>query len=135
LLINRLCPGELYTATVDNPLNGSRAFAWTLASILSYEEGRSFQINSPHDDWSQMILDLLCTSATASFNRRRAGHVSAKRWKGDMAFSYILHQDEPNKKTLDLLKFHDVQNEDAYSGLSVICVDLGMSTNSHYEQR
>lgn len=135
LLINRLSPNVMLTASVDNPLNGSREFAFTIASILSFEEGRTFQVNNPRDDWSQMILDLLCTSAAATFNRRRSGHIAAKRWRGDMAFNFILNPEEPDKEVLGLLKYHDAQNEEAISGESVICIDLGESANSQNDQR
>lgn len=129
LLIDRISPNDMLTASVNNPLNGSRVFAFTIASILSFEEGRTFQFNNPRDDWSQMILDLLRTSAASTFNRRRSGHIAAKRWSGDLAFSFILNPEEPDNEALDLLKFHDDENEEAISGISVICIDLGTSTN------
>lgn len=135
LLIDRISPSEMFTASVDNPLSGSREFAFTLASILSFEEGRTFQVNNPRDDWSQMILDLLCTSAASTFNRRRSGHIAAKRWRGDMAFGFILNPEEPEKEAIDLLKFQDAQNEEDFSGISVICIDLGASTTIQNDQQ
>ncbi len=125
LLIAGREPVELFTATVDRPLNGSTLFSSTLAAILSFDAGRTFQASYPHDDWSQMILDLLRLTASSVFTRRNSGQVRKKRWNRDEAFDYILRLDmlEEEKK-----EEQDVSGEDevgTVSGISVICVDLG----------
>lgn len=125
LLIDESHSKDLFTATVNRPLSSSKLFARTLAAILSFDAGRTFQANSPRDDWSQMILDLLRISASAVFNRRRIGYVGANRWNGDSAFNYILNPEEQDKKLDGYTHFHDVDTNEAHSGISVICVDLG----------
>ena len=108
------------TATVGMPLNSSKLFSRTLAAILSFDAGRTFQATNPRDDWSQLILDLLRLSAAAVFNRRRSGYVDASRWNGDSAFDYILNLDGQDKE-------NDKENllQEAQSGMSIICIDLG----------
>ena len=124
LLIDESMNVDLLTATVDRPLSSSKMFARTLAAILSFDAGRTFQANSPHDDWSQMILDLLCISASAVFNRRNCGYVGATRWNGDSAFNYILNPEEEEKRVNDFAQYMDVEAEESQSGIGVICVDL-----------
>lgn len=128
LLIDDIRPGYLYTATVDRPMNGSKWFARTLATILSFDGGRTFQVSNPRDDWSQVILDLLCLSASAVFNRRNSGYVGAHRWNGDAAFDYILNSDVYENDKNGYQQSVDVAADEALSGMSVICVDLGSST-------
>lgn len=125
LLIDESQPINLLTANVNRPLSCSKLFARTLAAILSFDAGRTFQANSPRDDWSQMILDLLRISASAVFNRRRSGYVGANRWNGDSAFNYILNQEEQDKILDGYTLLHDVDTNEAHLGISVICVDLG----------
>jgi len=120
LLIKKNNPRELFTATVDRPLNGSRLLAVTLSSILSYDDGHTFQITRPRDDWSQMILDLLRLSASSLFNRRRGGYRDARRWSGDKAFNFLLSS---GAQDLDLSQ-HNMKGDDA-GGISIVCVDLG----------
>ena len=135
LLIYETKHVDLFTATVDTPLNSSKYFSRTLAAIMSFDAGRTFQVTNPRDDWSQMILDLLRLSAAAVFNRRRSGYIGANRWNGDSAFDYILNpdgQDKDNDKE-DLLQYHDVVPDDAHSGMSVICIDLGAAPASGKE--
>ena len=135
LLIYETKHVDLLTATVDTPLNASKYFSRTLAAIMSFDAGRTFQVTNPRDDWSQMILDLLRLSAAAVFNRRRSGYIGANRWNGDSAFDYILNpdgQDKDNDKE-DLLQYHDVVPDDAHSGMSVICIDLGAAPASGKE--
>lgn len=125
LLIAEAGPIELFTATVDRPLNGSKLFAWTLAAILSFDAGRTFQATNPHDDWSQMILDLLRLTATSVFTHRNSGFVGTKRWNGDDAFDYILGlgaQEEEKQKGQQVL---GEDESGRFSGISVVCVDLG----------
>lgn len=125
LLINESQPVDSLTATVDIPLCGSRLFANSLASIISFDDGRTFQATNPRDDWSQMILDLLRLSASACFNRRNSGYVGANRWNGDTAFNYILNADAQANTFNELKRFQDVKEEESQTGISVICVDLG----------
>lgn len=125
LLIDESGSVDLFTATVDRPLNGSKLFARTLAAVLSFDAGRTFQVTSPRDDWSQMVLDLLRLSASAVFNRRNSGYVGAKRWNGDEAFDYILNSDGPE---IELMR-KDVEVNEDFSGISVVCIDLGDSGN------
>jgi hypothetical protein len=128
LLIDDSHNCDLFTATVDRPLTSSKLFARTLAAVLSFDAGRTFQATSPRDDWSQMILDLLRISAASLFNRRRSGYVGAHRWNGDDAFNYFLDPDMQEKEINSLLQFRDVNSDEAETGISVICVDLGSST-------
>lgn len=127
LLIAEKSPIELYTATVNRSLNGSKLFAMTLASIISFDAGRTFQVNNPRDHWSQMILDLLRMTASSVYTRRNSGFVGAIRWKGDEAFDYILNgrlqnNNDINNKTLLLTNENSKDNN---SGINVVCVDLG----------
>ncbi len=130
LLIKESPSVDLLTATVDVPLCGSRLFAYTLASILSFDDGRTFQATNPRDDWSQMILDLLRLSASYSFNRRNSGYVGANRWNGDTAFNYFLNADAQDNTMNELKRFQDVKGEESQTGISVICVDLGDKENN-----
>ena len=125
LLIDDSNSPEFFTATVDRPLNASRLFAITLASVLSFDDGRTFQVDHPRDDWSQMIIDLLGLSATSVFNRSLSRYHDIRRWSGSAAFDFLLHSE-----TLDE-SFADYYGEDkeAISGISVICVDLGSNEN------
>ena len=129
LLIDESQPGDSLTATVDIPLCGSRLFAYSLASILSFDDGRTFQATNPRDDWSQMILDLLRLSASAYFNRRNSGYVGANRWNGDSAFNYILNPDAQDNTINELKRFQDVKEEESQTGINVICVDLDAQEN------
>lgn len=124
LLIDKSSPGDMLTATVDNPVCGSKLFARSLASVLSFDLGRTFDAY-PLDGWSRMIVDLLWLTANSVFNRRNAGFVNEKRWNGPVVFNYIVN-----------LGNHDGQNDDgsdihvedgAGNGFGVICVDIGTS--------
>lgn len=137
LLIYETNHVDLLTATVDTPLNTSKFFSRTLAAILSFDAGRTFQATNPRDDWSQMILDLLRLSASAVFNRRRSGYVGANRWNGDSAFDYILNpdgQDKGNDKD-NLLLYRDIEPDEAHSGISIICIDLGAVPTENKEPK
>ena len=125
LLIAGQEPIELFTATVDRPLNGSNLFSYTLAAILSFDAGRTFQVSYPRDDWSQMILDLLRLTASSVFTRQNSGQVRKKRWNRDEAFDYILRLDmlEEEKKEEQEVPVEDEVG--IISGISVVCVDLG----------
>lgn len=130
LLIDESNRLELFTATVDRPLASSKLFARTLAAILSFDAGRTFQANSPRDDWSQMILDLLRISASAVFNRRNSGYVGANRWNGDSAFNYILNPEFEDKRLENFGTYMDVEADEALSGIAVLCVDMGDNRQS-----
>lgn len=124
LLIDKLNPSDMLTATVDNPLNGSKLFARTLASVLSFDMGRTYD-KDPHDDWSQMIHDLLWLSANSVFNRQNAGFFNHNRWNGDAAFNFILNLGYQDAVFLDGI-IHNMHDGPTI-GMSVICVDLGSS--------
>ena len=125
LLIYKNAPCNMWTATVDIPLRGSSCFASTLASIISFDEGRTFQTTSPRDDWSQMILDLLQLAATSVFNRRNSGFAKAKRWAGPDAFDFILNLEQTGSETEGQEQTTNSEESDAGCGVSVICIDLG----------
>lgn len=120
LLIDKKSPNTMLTATTDIPLNGSRCFSTTLASILSFDDGRSFQFAFPRDAWSQVIIDLLILSASSMFNRRRSGFSAKQRWNGDKAFDYLLSLDGEGVDS---------------NGMGVICIDLDLSENSDNNNR
>lgn len=128
LLIDKDDPYQLFTATVDCPLNGSRNFACSLASIVSFDDGRTFQANLPHDDWSQMVLDLLRISAVSVFNRRNSGFKNANRWNGDKAFSYLMNPEEIEKEIGVVSQDYREDTNEDLSGMSVICIDIGEET-------
>lgn len=120
LLIKKTNRYEMLTATVDAPLSGSRCFSITLASVISFDDGRTFQVIEPKDDWSRMILDLLNISATSVFNRKNAGFSKTKRWTGYMAFEYLLNSIN-NGETFIV---DNKDNDGYYSGVSVIYIDI-----------
>lgn len=128
LLINKLSPNEMFTATVDNPLNGSKLFSRTLATIMSFDGGRTFDAVNMQDDWSQMIVDLLRISMNSVFNRRvYAGIEDEDRWNGEAAFEAILNagsQDRP-------IEWVNISEEQVQSSerFGVICIDLGVNPN------
>lgn len=127
LLIDKNEPADMLTATVDNPLQGSKLFARTLASVLSFDIGRTFDAY-PVDKWSKMIVDLLWISANSVFNRRNAGFFNQDRWNGPAAFNFILSQDNQDSggnKSVDGGGRHT--DEERKKGFGVICVDLGSS--------
>ena len=125
LLIDKNAPCNMWTATVDIPLQGSSCFAGTLASIMSFDEGRTFKATSPRDDWSQMILDLLQLAATSVFNRRHSGYVGEKRWNGPDAFDFILNLRQAGSDDDGQGSAHNSEERDGVGGVSLICVDLG----------
>ena len=117
---------ELLTATVDRPLQASNCFAGTLTSLMLFESGRTFQISNPHDDWSQMILDLLRMSVSSYYTRKGIGHTGIRRWNGDASFDFICNLD--NQQYAEDETEHELyDNDNARSGMSLICVDLGES--------
>lgn len=127
LLIDKAVPYEMFTATVDCPLNGSRCFSSSLASVISFDDGRTFQADYPRDDWSQMILDILRLSAVSVFNRRNSGFKNADRWNGDIAFNYLMNPEEIEGDIGIVVQNQHEHNIDDYSGVSVICIDIGES--------
>ena len=113
LLIDKNAPADMFTATVDRPLKASSRFPFTLASVLSFDEGRAFTVTEPMDMWSQMIVDLMNLSAVSSFNRRKKGYHDAPRWSGDDVFNLIV---EANND------FVPPKEESASMG--IICIDM-----------
>lgn len=123
LLIEKSHPSNLFTASVDIPLEGTVCFPCALASVLAFERGRVFQRDYPRDMWSNVIWDLLKISASAVFNRRNAGFNNADRFTGVISFDYLLQRSDVND-------IHIIEGEDEFgdiSGVSVICVDLGVA--------
>ena len=124
LLIDKKHPTEMLTATVDIPLEGVTCFPCTLASVIAFDRGRTFQDGYPRDMWSSMIWDLLKITSNAVFNRRKAGYNNVDRWNGDDAFNFLLNSDDDKIPTID-----GQDKDGVYSGVSVICVDLGGNEN------
>lgn len=122
LLIDKNTPEDMLTATVDKTLKGSKLFARSMASFLSFDLGRTFDAY-PVDGWSRMIVDLLWLTANSVFNRRNAGFFNEKRWKGSAAFDFIL-----NSRYLGVLTDdgdNRVAENERFKGMGVICIDLG----------
>lgn len=124
LLIDENNPYEMLTATVDIPLKGSRCFATTMASILSFDDGRTFQFDFPRDAWSQVIIDLLNITASSIFNRRRSGLSAKQRWNGDKAFDYLLSLNGEGDDSKDLPVKGTAEGDLSFDGMGVICIDL-----------
>jgi hypothetical protein len=122
LLIDKNAPEEMLTATVDKSLKGSKLFARLLASVLSFDMGRTFDAY-PVDGWSRMIVDLLWLTANSVFNRRNAGFFNEKRWNGSDAFNFILNSGHQGEVS-DYIDKRVVEN-DKVKGMGVICIDLG----------
>lgn len=122
LLIDKNSPSEMFTATVDIPLEGTTCLPCALASVLAFDRGRTFTKNT-RDNWSNVIWDLLNISSSAVFNRRRAGYNNEPRWSGDSAFQFLLSQDNDNE--IPVMKGRD--DDGKTTGFGVICVDLGAS--------
>lgn len=115
---------DFYTATVDNPLKGSRLFPMTLASIISFDDGRTFQMDNPRDDWSQMIIDvlnILLLPKGAVFNRENAKLYGEKRLRGDFSFRHLLNNTVTEAEVVQM-KREKLGNE-TY-GFGVICISL-----------
>ena len=127
LLIDKNAPEEMLTATVDKSLKGSKLFAILLASVLSFDMGRTFDAY-PVDGWSRMIVDLLWLTANSVFNRRNAGFFNEKRWNGSDAFDFILNSGRQGVFSDDVDK-RMVENE-RVKGMGVICIDLGSSSQN-----
>ena len=121
LLIDKNAPEDMLTATVDKSLNGSKLFARSMASVLSFDMGRTFDAY-PVDGWSRMIVDLLWLTANSVFNRRNAGFFNEKRWNGSEAFDFILKFGDQAVASDDGDKGL-VENERG-KGIGVICIDL-----------
>lgn len=121
LLIDKSHSANMFTATVDNPLEGTTHLACALASVIAFDRGRTFQYSYPRDGWSRMIWDLLTLSAASVFNRRKAGFVSTNRFAGDEAFSLFLDHDF----IYEVPVIDDEDDNGDCSGVSVMCVDLG----------
>ena len=125
LLIDKNDPSEMYTATVNIPLEGTTCLSYALASVLAFERGRTIKKNT-FDNWSNVIFDLLNISSSAVFNRSKAGFDSEPRWSGDSAFHFLLNQSINNN--IPVLDGRD--EEGKTKGMGVICVDLGASSDS-----
>ncbi len=121
LLINKSHPSEMYTATVNIPLEGTTYLPCALASVLAFDRGRTILKNTS-ENFSKVIWDLLKICSSSVFNRRRAGYNNEPKWSGSSAFNFILSQEERNE-----FPIMDVMNvEGEQSGFGVICVDLGV---------
>lgn len=131
LLIDKGNSSTMFTATVGNPLEGTTCFHSTVASLIAFERGRTFQLAYPRDMWSNLICDLLKITSNAVFNRRNAGFKQHDRWSGDAAFNYLLLGNGD-----DVIPIIDEEDDDGYfSGISVICIDLDGEINQEVETK
>lgn len=124
LLINRDDNhADFFTATVDNPLNSSRCFPATLASIISFDDGRTFQMDNPRDDWSQMVIDTLniVSSKKVVFNRRKAGFAGKKRLHGEFSLHFLLNNTVTPADVAQIKQ--QGQGNEPY-GFGVICISI-----------
>ena len=126
LLIDKNAPEDMLTATVDRSLRGSKLFARSLASVLSFDLGRTFDAY-PVDGWSRMIVDLLWLTANTVFNRRNAGFFNEKRWNGSAAFDFILNLG--NQGVVYGGGDQPTVENGRVKGMGVICIDIG--SNGH----
>lgn len=122
LLIEKKSPEKMYTATVDRPLKASSIFPFTLASVISFDEGRTFSVSDPMDMWSKMIVDLMNLSAVSSFNRRKEGYIDTPRRSGEEIFNLIV---ESNNDVLS--------PETKTAPMGIICIDLIESRESLFD--
>ena len=127
LLIDKSAPADMLTATVDNPVCGSKLFARSLASVLSFDLGRTFDAY-PVDGWSRMIVDLLWLTANSVFNSKNAGFINEKRWNGPIFFNFIVNLGNHDNQYDDVPDIHIV--DEAGNGFGVICVDIGTSQDN-----
>lgn len=131
LVFDKSEPSEMFTAAVDRPLKGTGCLAFTLASILTFDEGRTFQFDSPRDDWSQMVLDMLRLSVDSKFRftRQKSEFHKQLRWSGDRLFSLLSNQEKVIREEMDDydIQFNENVNtgDNSFSGMSVLCIDLG----------
>jgi len=131
LVFDKSKPSDMFTATVDRPLRGTGFLAFTLASLLSFDEGRTFQFDSPRDDWSQMVLDMLRLSVDLKFRftRTKSGYHKHHRWSGDRLFSLIANPEDVIREEMDYYDIQFIENarkdDNSFSGMSVLCIDLG----------
>lgn len=121
MLIDKHNPLKISVASVNNPLSGANCFPCAIASVLSFNRGRTIQMSNPRDNWSQMIVDLLKLSASSEFNRRKHNFKDVKRWQGDSYFSYLLDNTYEDIYIEDNDRY-DV--EGIHLGVGVICVDM-----------
>ena len=124
LLIDKKNPSEMFTATVDIPLEGTTCLPCALASVLALDRGRIIKKNT-FENFSNVIWDLLDICSDAVFNRRKAGYNNMPRWSGDNAFHFLLSQEENN----EIPVIDDGNEEENTFGFGVICVDLGESNS------
>ena len=127
LLMDKSDSSEMYTATVNIPLVASKPFSWTLASILSFEGGRTFQVPDRRDDWSQMIIDLLNLSYESTFTRNKSGFKKEPRLKGKDVFDCFIHAAKGTDKTREFIQYINNKTDETVNSLGVICVDFGQS--------
>lgn len=123
LLIDESNYIELFTATVNIPLNSFKLFSRTLAAFLSFDAGRTFDVDYHRDDWSQMILDLLNIVASSRFTHRNGGFVKFPRWNGDTAFDYIMNNEGQNNAE-NAVHIQNSADDGHLTGIGVICVDI-----------
>ena len=129
LLIDKKYPSDMFTAPVDNPLQGTTCLPCALSSVIAFDRGRTFHDGYPRDMWSNVIWDLLKISASAVFNRRQAGFRNADRWTSNDAYNFLL-----DEGLNDDMAFVDAKDDTGNSsGVSVICVDLGATEDCNME--
>jgi hypothetical protein len=123
LLFDKNEPSRLFTATVDLQLKPSSLFAFTMASIMTFDEGRTFQLETHRDDWSQMVLDMFSLLRGSKFTRQRGNFHGEDRLRGDQLYSYIMdladQRGEP--ESFDTNSGGDNQN----GMMGILCIDLG----------
>lgn len=123
LLFDKNEPSMMLTATVDCPLKPSSLFAFTMASILSFDEGRTFQLETHRDDWSQMVLDMFSILRDSKFPSSKGSLHREDRLRGDQLFSYItdLADQRGESEPFDSNNGGDNQN----GMMGILCIDLG----------
>lgn len=118
LLIDKKRPCDMFTATVNDVLEASSCLPFSIASVLSFDEGRTFEVKWPREMWSQMIIDLLSLAGTSTFTRKKAIGSKLPRFYWSSFFDCIV------KSSMDT---QILENNDCANGMGVICIDLGDS--------
>ena len=94
-------PCTLWCAKPDKVLVASNSLAHQLIDFIEFQTGKPFVSKSRNiDHWSKMIWDLLDISATAVFNRRRAGFNNFPRSAGE-TLNILAHYTEENHANLE----------------------------------
>lgn len=64
----------------DKKLVPEKKLSDQIIDLMKFFTGRTFAISASRgDDWSRLILDLICISGVSTFNRRVSGRVNADR--------------------------------------------------------